>query len=111
MVKFKRHGKYVSERLKPPAYFDKRSFRTVKRGEHIVTVGCRFGKWDTRRKVCLIGVEAQRILHQNKARRDAGLLAFRKSVSGSRLYVIRRTTEAARHILSGAGSASTGTGD
>jgi len=63
MVKFKRHGKYVSERLKPPAYFDKRSFRTVKRGEHIVTVGCRFGKWDTRRKVCSIGVEAQRILH------------------------------------------------
>jgi len=60
---------YCRERAKPPAAFDKRSFRTIsigKRGTKIV-VGCPVGHWHSRRrgkkKKCDVGMQRQTTLH------------------------------------------------
>jgi hypothetical protein len=49
------------ERIKDPNKFDKRSFRTIRRGDHLVIVGCPKGKWRGGR--CTTAMEVQAILH------------------------------------------------
>ena len=52
---------YIRERIKDPDYFDKRSFRTIRKGDHLIIVGCPKGKWKKGR--CDVGMELQSILH------------------------------------------------
>lgn len=54
-------AKFCVQRLEAPSRFDKRSFRTVRRKGHVITIGCPKGKWTGRR--CSVGTRAQRILH------------------------------------------------
>lgn len=54
---------YCPERVADPRTFDRRSFRTVVRRGHRVTVGCPRGQYDAGRQRCRVGTRAQRILH------------------------------------------------
>jgi len=58
-------GKYVRERVEDPDQFDRRSFRTIKRGKrgHAVVIGCPTGQWDPKTKRCRVGTRAQSVLH------------------------------------------------
>ncbi len=51
------------ETVAPKGDFDQRSFRTVKMGDHYITVGCPRGRWSHSKKSCKVGTRAQRILH------------------------------------------------
>lgn len=55
--------RYCPERIEDPRRFDRRSFRTVMRHGHRVTVGCPRGQYDAGRRRCRVGTRAQRILH------------------------------------------------
>lgn len=54
--------RYRHERLEPKGRFDPRSFRTVRSGKALVTVGCPKGEYDPRRRRCKVGTRAQRIM-------------------------------------------------
>ena len=61
---YSRRARFKHVRLRPPAYFDPRSFRTISvegTGAEI-TVGCPKGHYDAGRGVCRVGMKAQRIL-------------------------------------------------
>lgn len=55
-------GNYCRDRQAPPSRFDRRSFRTVSRGDVRIVVGCPRGKWNARRGRCTVGLRAQTIL-------------------------------------------------
>ena len=61
---YSRRARFKHVRLRPPAYFDPRSFRTisVKGTGAEITVGCPKGHYDAGRGVCRVGMKAQRIL-------------------------------------------------
>jgi len=52
---------WIRERIKDPDKFDKRSFRTIKRGDHLIVVACPKGKWKGGK--CQVAMELQAILH------------------------------------------------
>lgn len=54
---------FKHEIVKHKRAFDKRSFRTKKKGVHRITFGCPKGKWMPEKKVCKAPVEVQKILH------------------------------------------------
>ena len=64
MRKFEETKNYIRERVKDPDYFDRRSFRTIRRGDHLIVVGCPKGKWKDGR--CKVAMELQAILHPKK---------------------------------------------
>lgn len=53
--------KWIREHIEDPDKFDKKSFRYVKRGDHLVLVACPKGKW--KRGKCQIGMKLVSILH------------------------------------------------
>ena len=54
---------YCKKVLVPRGRFDPRSFRTVSPNKSTrITIGCIRGKWDSIRKRCKIGTQAQRIM-------------------------------------------------
>lgn len=56
-------ARYKRERIKAPAYFDRRSLRIIQRGTHKLIVGCPRGKYDAKAERCTTGTEVQAILH------------------------------------------------
>ena len=58
-------GRYIREMVDRKTEFDKRSFKTVRRGRsgHAVVIGCPAGQWDPTTKRCGVGTKAQSILH------------------------------------------------
>ncbi len=56
-------SRYRHERLEPKQRFDPRSFRTVRSGKALITVGCPKGHYDPGRDRCKVGTRAQRIMH------------------------------------------------
>lgn len=54
---------YVRERLAEPDKFDSRSFRTKRRGRHLVIVACPSGRYDATAGRCRVGLRAQAIRH------------------------------------------------
>ncbi len=59
----KNPAEFCPERIEDPKKFDRRSLRTVKSGDHRITVGCPKGKYDAKKKMCKVGTRIQRILH------------------------------------------------
>lgn len=58
---------YKRKRVKSPSYFDKRSFRTKDVGRpehHKIIIGCKKGKYDSKKKRCRIGTEVQAIIEK-----------------------------------------------
>jgi len=66
---------YIRERIKDPDYFDKKSFRTIKKGDHLIIVGCPKGKWKNGR--CQAAMELQAILHPKKEKNPC---EFKKAI-------------------------------
>lgn len=57
-------GDFCHKRLVSKRQFDRRSFRTIKRGRRLIRVACPRGQWKNGR--CRVGMQAQAIL----ARKD-----------------------------------------
>jgi hypothetical protein len=58
-------GKYIRERVEDESRFDRRSFKTIRRGQrgHSIVIGCPVGQWDPENRRCRVGTRAQSILH------------------------------------------------
>lgn len=60
------HGRYRRERLEDPKKFDSRSFRTVRRGSHLVITACPAGYYHD--GSCSVGTHAQALRHPRSER-------------------------------------------
>ncbi len=88
MEKRKSRAAFLHEELKRKEYFDKRSFRNLTLpGGHQVTIGCRRGYYDARKKRCRIGTEAQRILHPLAEKNPCGM-QFRRNPRGEEFELL-----------------------
>lgn len=57
---------FVRERIKPSSYFNKKSFRTIKSGNHRIVLGCPIGEYNSRSSKCNVAMETHSILHPIK---------------------------------------------
>lgn len=61
-------ARYAVKRVESPTHFAPGSFRTVRSGTSLVTVGCPKGQWDRTRRRCKVGTRAQRVLTPKRRR-------------------------------------------
>lgn len=58
-------AKFCSFRVRNPSMFDKKSFRTKKRGKNTrIVVGCPKGKYNRKTEKCKVGTRVQTILRR-----------------------------------------------